>query len=255
LQGRLFRPGFYEVIVGRAIASRVRGLDLGSRMTTRTSRKVEWEIVGTFESDGSAFESEIWSDLETMAPSFRSNYQSIVVRLADPQTLADFDRDLQLNPRLQVRLAAERLYYEQQAGPVGNALLALVGLVAIIMGIGAIFGAMNTMYSIVAARAREVGTLRALGFSRTAILLSFVTESMMLATVGGLLGCALALPANNLAAGTALASFNELVFGFRVTPGTLAAGILFAVVMGVLGGLLPALRAARQPISAALREA
>ena len=122
------------------------------------------------------------------------------------------------------------------------------------MGIGAVFGAMNTMYGIVSARGREIGTLRAIGFPRLAILVSFVVESVLLAIVGGAIGCALALPVNNLAAGTALASFNELAFAFRITPAALAAGLVFAVVMGALGGLLPAIRAARLPISAAVRE-
>jgi putative ABC transport system permease protein len=254
LEGRMFRPGVNEIIVGRAIQDRIRGLELGAKVTTRSIQRRDWEIVGVFVSDGSAFESEIWGDLETLAPSFRKNYQSVVLRLANPATLAEFDNELQANPQLQVRLSEERRYYEQQAGRVGQALLALVGLVSVIMGIGAVFGAMNTMYGIVSARGREIATLRAIGFPRLAILVSFVVESVLLAVVGGAIGCALALPVNNLAAGTALASFNELAFAFRITPAALAAGFVFAVVMGALGGLLPAIRAARLPISAAVRE-
>jgi putative ABC transport system permease protein len=254
LEGRMFRPGVNEIIVGRAIQDRIRGLELGAKVTTRSIQRRDWEIVGVFVSDGSAFESEIWGDLETLAPSFRKNYQSVVLRLANPATLTEFDNELQANPQLQVRLSEERRYYEQQAGRVGQALLALVGLVSVIMGIGAVFGAMNTMYGIVSARGREIATLRAIGFPRLAILASFVVESVLLAVVGGAIGCALALPVNNLAAGTALASFNELAFAFRITPAALAAGFVFAVVMGALGGLLPAIRAARLPISAAVRE-
>jgi putative ABC transport system permease protein len=151
-------------------------------------------------------------------------------------------------------LKGEREFYAEQAGPVANNMLILAIFVSSIMALGAVFGGMNTMYAIVAARTREIGTLRALGFSRGSILLSFLVESVFLALAGGGLGTVLALPANLLTAGTASASFSEIAFAFRVTPGAIAAGLALALLMGVLGGFLPAFRAARMPVSAALKE-
>jgi putative ABC transport system permease protein len=177
------------------------------------------------------------------------------VRLVDPARRPEFDKDLRENPQMQVQLDGERDYYAGQSGPVSGPLMVLAGFVAFVMGIGAVFGAMNTMYAIVSARTREVGTLRALGFSRASILGSFLVESMSLALVGGVLGCLLAFPMNGYATGTGqTASFSEIAFVFRITPGSLVAGIVFALAMGLLGGLLPALRAARLPITSALRE-
>jgi putative ABC transport system permease protein len=156
---------------------------------------------------------------------------------------------------MQVQAIQERQYYEDQSGAVSGALLALAGFVAIVMGIGAVFGAMNTMYAIVAARTREIGTLRALGFSRIAILTAFVIESTFLAIVGGALGCVLALPANGISSAAGGANFAEVAFAFRITTLAIVAGMVLAALMGIAGGLLPASRAARVPITAALREA
>jgi putative ABC transport system permease protein len=170
--------------------------------------------------------------------------------------LSQFDKDLRANPQMQVQMDGERTYYANQAGPIAKALMGLAAFVAIVMGIGAVFGAMNTMYGIVASRTREVGTLRALGFSRFSILISFLLESVLLALVGGLLGCLLALPMNGFTGATGnTASFSELAFAFRITPPTLISGVIFAGLMGLFGGLLPAFRAARMPITTALREA
>jgi putative ABC transport system permease protein len=165
-----------------------------------------------------------------------------------------FDRDIRRNPQMQLQMKDERAYYADQTGLVGQAMWGLAVFVSIIMSIGAVFGAMNTMYAIVSARTREVGTLRALGFSRSGVLTTFVIESVLLATVGGVLGCLMALPANGLTGGTANATFSELAFAFRITPAALTVGMIFAIVMGVAGGLLPAFRAARMPIVSALRE-
>jgi putative ABC transport system permease protein len=180
---------------------------------------------------------------------------SLTVRLKDAGRLEAFDRDLEANPQMQVKMVQERRYYEDQAGPVAKSLLALAGFVAIVMGIGAVFGAMNTMYAIVAARTREIGTLRALGFPRRSILAAFLIESVFLALVGGVVGCLLAFPMNGFTTATGnTASFSEIAFAFRITPMTLVIGLGFAVVMGLLGGLLPSLRASRLPITSALRE-
>jgi ABC-type antimicrobial peptide transport system permease subunit len=159
------------------------------------------------------------------------------------------------NPAVQLEGKQERRFYEDQAGPTGKAILGLAVFVSVIMGIGAVFGAMNTMYAVVAARTREIGTLRALGFSRGAILLAFVIESAFLALIGGALGCLLAVPADGLSTATGGPNFAQLAFAFRITSQAVVSGLVFAVVMGVCGGLLPAFRAARLSIVNALRAA
>jgi putative ABC transport system permease protein len=253
-RGRPFRPGLNEIIVGERIARRVVGLDLGQKV--RIQRR-EWEVVGLFSAEGSAFESEIWGDYDVMGPAFqRSGGQnSLTVRLRDPLTLASFDADLRANPQMQLEMKQERQYYAEQAGPVSGALMALAGFVSIVMGIGAVFGAVNTMNAVVAARTREIGTLRALGFARLSILFAFIAESLLLALAGGVAGCLLAVPMNGFTTATGqTASFSEIAFAFRITPAACVTGIVFALVMGFFGGLVPAVRAARLSIATALRE-
>jgi putative ABC transport system permease protein len=251
--GRPFTPGLYELVVGDRIRERY-GLDIGK--TVRLQRR-EWAVVGTFKSDGSGFESEIWTDVNVLGPAFNrtAGYQSLVLRLQDPNTFDALKASIESNPQFQVKVDREIDYYDAQAGNVANLLLALAWFVAIVMAVGAVVGAMNTMFAIVAARTREIGTLRALGFGRLAILTSFVLESLLLAIVAGLLGCLIAMPANSLTGATGQATFSEISFAFRVTPAIVVAAMVFAAWMGFLGGLLPALRAARMPITAALREA
>ena len=255
VEGRAFTPGLYEVIVGKKIADRVQGLDVGSVLNVQ---RKNWKVVGLFTADGSSFESEIWGDYDAMAPAIGRNggCESLTLRLTSPGVLQAFDKDLRANPQVQLEMDSEPKYYENLAGPTAAALLGLAAFVAIVMGIGAVFGAMNTMYAIVSQRTREIGTLRALGFSRFSILFSFVLESVLLAAVGGVLGCLAAFAMNGYTAGTGQTnSFSELAFGFRITPPLLIFGIGFAMVMGFFGGLLPALRASRLPITSALREA
>jgi putative ABC transport system permease protein len=252
--GRPFKPGAYEVIVGNRIRKRVGNLNLGDKARILGQN---WDVVGVFSSGGAAFESEVWGDFDLIErighPTAGAN--SITVRLADPNDSEAFNRDLQANPQMQVEMVPEHQYYQHQAGPVVFVIAALAIFVGAIMGIGSIFGAMNTMYAVVAARTREIGTFRALGFSRTSLMLWFVTESVFLAMIGGFLGCLLALPINGVMTGTGnTASFSEVAFAFRVTPVVLTAGIAFAAAMGFFGGLLPAFRAARLPITVALRE-
>lgn len=252
-EGRPFQPGLFEVIVGERVRERF-ALNVGS--TVKVQRR-DWQVVGVFKSEGSGFESEIWGDKDVMAPAFNreNGYQSLTVRLSNPTQLDDFKKAVEANPQIQVEMKREVDYYDEQAGFTVDALMGLAIFVAIVMGIGAVFGAMNTMYAIVSARTREIGTLRALGFSRPGILVAFVVESAFLALVGGAIGCLLALPANGLSGATGGANFSELAFAFRVTPTALVGGLVFAVVMGIAGGLLPALRASRLPITTALREA
>ena len=255
VKGRNFQPGLYEVIVGQKIHDRVSGIEIGDKLHMQ---KRDWEVVGIFDAQGSSFESEIWADYNVSGQAFgrSAGCSSLTVRMRDVAALPAFDHDLQLNPNFQVSLTPEIKYYEDQAGPVAGPLMAFAVFVAIVMGIGAVFGAMNTMYAIVAARTREVATLRALGFTRFSVLFAFVMESVFLSLVGGALGCALAMFANGYTAGTGqTASFSEIAFAFHITGGDIVAGMIFAGLMGLAGGLLPALRAARLPISSALREA
>lgn len=254
VEGRPFTPGLYELIVGKKIAGRVQNLGIGS--TVRIQR-TDWKVVGLFEAEGSGFESEMWGDYAVMGPAIgrSGGCSSITARLKDPKSLTGFDKELRANPQFQVQADSERKYYENMSGGVGTALIGLAAFVAIVMGIGAIFGAMNTMYAIVAQRTREIGTLRALGFSRSSILVSFMMESVLLALVGGVLGCLVAFPMNGFTTGTGTNSFSELAFAFKITPALIAIGLAFAVLMGLFGGLLPAFRASKMPITKALREA
>jgi putative ABC transport system permease protein len=253
--GRNFQSGLNELIVGERIATRVRDLDVGD--TVKLQRQ-DWKVVGHFSSQGGAFESEIWGDLDVMGPAFQrtGGSNSLVVRMQDPSTIASFDKDVRANPDMQLRVQQERQYYEDQSGAVARPLTALAGFVAVVMGIGAVFGAMNTMYAIVAARTREIGTLRALGFSRRSVLGAFLIESVFLALVGGALGCLVALPINAFSGGTGnTAGFAEVAWAFRVTPVAIGIGLGFALLMGLFGGALPSLRASRLPITSALRAA
>jgi ABC-type lipoprotein release transport system permease subunit len=255
VEGRRFTPGLDEVIVGRKLLDRIEGLGIGKPV--KYQRK-QFQIVGIFESDGNAFESEIWGDFDVLGAVFQrgAGSNSLVVRMKDPADIPALDQWIRAQPNLQLQAQEERKYYEDQAGPLATILRQLAGFVAAIMGIGAVFGAMNTMYAIVSARTREIGTLRALGFSRRAILAAFLIESVFLALIGGAVGCLLALPMNGYSTGTGQTqSFSELAFAFRITPEIMASCMIFAALMGIVGGLLPAFRGARLPITSALREA
>ena len=255
VEGRRFTPGLDEVIVGRKLLDRIEGLGIGKPV--KYQRK-QFQIVGIFEADGNAFESEVWGDFDVLGAVFQrgAGSNSLVVRMKDPADIPSLDAWIKAQPNLQLQAVEERKYYEDQAGPLGSILRSLAGFVAVVMGIGAVFGAMNTMYAIVSARTREIGTLRALGFSRRAILAAFLIESVFLALIGGALGCLLALPMNGYSTGTGQTqSFSELAFAFQVTPAIMLWCMAFAGAMGVLGGLLPSVRGARLPITAALREA
>jgi putative ABC transport system permease protein len=252
VEGRRPQPGLFEIIVGRQAQRRIRGLDISSRISLLQR---EFEVVGVFSAEGSSFESEIWGDFDAMASAFNraGTENSLTVRLADSDILPAFDRDLQSNLQYPLTMTDEREYYEGQAGPLIGLLRGLAAFVGVVMGIGAIFAAMNTMYAIVANRTREVGTLRVLGFSRSAILMAFMLEGLLLANAGGALGCLLSFLINGMSA-SSTASMGEISFAFRVTPADLGYGLLFAASMGVVGSLLPAARAARLPIISALRQ-
>jgi putative ABC transport system permease protein len=254
VQGRQFTPGLYELVVGKQAAERYEGAQVGS--TIKLQRR-SWQVVGIFSSEGSGFESEVWGDVDAMGGAFnRSNgYQSLTLRLKDPSAAGKFDAELQKNPAMQVQLQGERDFYEKQAGQTATTLTILAVFVGVVMGIGAIFGAMNTMYGLVASRTREIGTLRALGFSRLSIMAAFIIESAVLALIAGVVGCLLALPVNFLSGATGGANFSQVAFAFRISGLWLVVAIIAAVCMGVFGGMLPSFRAARTPITAALRDA
>jgi putative ABC transport system permease protein len=244
VDGRRARPGLFEIIVGKQAQNRIRGLQIGSRISLM---KREFEVVGVFSAEGSSFESEIWGDFDAMAPAFNraGTENSLTVRLADSNELPAFDRELEANLQYPLTMTDERESYEGQAGPLIGFLRGLAAFVGGMMGIGAIFAAMNTI--------REVGTLLAQGFSRSAVLMAFVLEGLFLSVTGGVLGCLQSFLTKGMSASTT-ANMGEISFAFRVTPADLGYGLLFAATMGVIGSLLPAARAARLPIISALRQ-
>jgi putative ABC transport system permease protein len=252
VEGRMFTPGTDEVIVGHRLPRRFAGAELGERL--RFNQR-EFRVVGHFEAGGSAFESEIWGDNAVLMPVLdRETFQSVTFRMRDPARLAALERELEADPRLGVQVQSERAFYSSQSQLLATVIRLAGLLVTLVMAVGAIFGAMNTMFAAVDARTREIGVLLTLGFSPGAVMLSFVVESVLLALAGGALGCLLALPINGITTSTTnWSSFSELAFAFRVTPPALVAGMVFAAAMGLVGGLLPARRAARQPLAASLR--
>jgi len=253
VEGRRFTPGTREINVGRLATGRFRGLALGSDV--RFGSNV-WKVVGVFTADDAAFESEVWGDVDLMQPAFQRNgYQSLTVRLADPSMFDSFKAAVEGDPRLMLQPQREQDYYAEQSRPVTTLISVFGTFVTLILSVGAMAGAMNTMYAAVAYRTREIGTLRALGFGRLRIVSAFLAESIALAFVGGIAGCVLALPVHGLSTGTTnFSSFSEVAFKFRITPALLAGGLIFAMAMGAIGGLLPAIRAARIPVARALRE-
>lgn len=253
VEGRRFQAGMSEINVGQQAAGRFKGLTLGSDIKFGNQN---WKVVGIFTADDSSFESEVWGDVDLMIPAFQRNeYTSAIAKLTDPSAFDAFEAAVAADPRLELKPQREREYYESQSATTAALIRAFGTFVTVILSIGAVFGAMNTMYAAVAYRTREIGTLRALGFSRLRIVLAFLAESIALALVGGVIGCVLALPVNGLSTGAMnFQSFSELAFRFRVTPGLIAGGMIFSALMGAVGGLLPALRAARLPVAFSLRE-
>jgi len=252
VDGRMFRPDVGEAIVSRKITERFSGAGLGDAL--QLGRR-SLTVVGIFDAGGTAFDSEIWSHVNDVADAFdRGGYSSVMVRAENAATRDQLAARIDAEQRLKLEAKSEIKYYEEQTSASGP-IRGLGVFVAIIMGTGACFGGMNTMYAAVAYRTREIGTLRALGFSKLSILTSFVIESMILALIGGLVGCLLAMPVNGIATGTMnFRTFSELAFSFRITPDLIASALIFSLVLGFIGGLLPSRLAARMPITRALRE-
>lgn len=255
VEGRMFEFGRNEVIVGRAAQGQFAGLDVGSELAAGGNA---WRIVGAFEADGSVAESEIWVDASVLQSAYRrgNSYQSVMARLESAEAFDAFKNALTTDPRLDVQVVRESEYFAEQSSMLTNLITTIGYLIAFLMGIGAVFGAINTMYNAVASRTREIATLRALGFGSLPVVASVIGESLALATVGGLIGGGIAYAAFNgyQTATMNFQTFSQVAFAFAVTPALLMQGLVFALVMGFFGGLFPAIRAARLPIVTALRE-
>ena len=254
IEGRMFRPGTSEIVTGRAIANGFQGTSLGE--TLRFAQR-DWVVVGVFDSGKTGFDSEIWGDSEQLMAAFRRNsYSTIVFRIADAGALAGINEKIAADPRLTVEAKPEIQFYAEQSEGLATFIRILGLSLSIIFSVGAIVGAMITMFAAVAQRTGEIGTLRALGFRRGAVLLAFLVESLLLALVGGVIGLAAAawMQAVDIST-TNFQTFSELAFQFKFTPQIALYALLFAIAMGVVGGFIPAWRAARLRIVECLREA
>lgn len=252
-EGRMFTPGSDEIIVAQRIAKRFANCEIGEKL--RFEQR-DFTVVGHFSAGGSAFESEIWGDASVLGPAMHREgvYQTVVFRMKDPAQFAATKKALETDPRLQVEVFREREFFAKQSEMFTMIVSVLGTFITSIMAVGALFGAVNTMYATIGARTREIATLLVLGFSPFAVMVAFVVESLVISLLGGLLGCLLALPINGITSSTTnFASFSEQAFQFQVTPQVLLAGLAFSALLGVLGGFFPALHAARRPLASALR--
>jgi putative ABC transport system permease protein len=253
-RGRFLRQGLYEIVVGRNAALAYAGLDLGASVRIGPGM---WHVVGLFDANGSAFDSEIWADASVVNANYQRPpgvFQSLTTRLRSAEAFPAFKAMLERDQRVHLQAVREAEYYEAQSRTVTTLITVLGGLVTIVMGLGAVLGSLNTMYSAVAERSREIAVLRALGFRGGSVVAAFVAESMWIALIGGVIGCLLALPVNGITTGTMnWQTFSHLAFAFRITPDLLAMGLAFAVLMGLAGGVPPAIRAARANVSTTMR--
>ncbi len=256
VDGRMFRPGTNEAVVSKVLPTRIANVKIGDTLKQGSYR---WTIVGYFDASGSAYDSEIWVDVSDLqAQSKRQIYSIVYVRTPDPESARRFIEAVRGDQRLKLEGKTEKKYFEEQM-VTGAPIKVLAVFVGLFTAIGASFGAMNTMYAQVSARIREIGTLRAMGFARRSVLLSFVLEALILCLAGGILGTALAFVLFNLVitkpTGTMnFRTFSEILFNFRLTPPLVAGGLAFSLAMGLVGGFFPAARAARMKITTALRE-
>jgi putative ABC transport system permease protein len=255
IEGRFFQPGLAELVIGKNVESMYEGLEFGKPINFGGQT---WNVVGVFDAGGSAFDSEVWADSRVLNQVYKrpeNLYQSVTVRLDSPAAYNQLKDALTADPKLTVEVDRELDYYARQSQVLTTLITVLGGLVAVIMGIGAVIGALNTMYSAVSERSREIATMRAIGFAGSSIAVSFVFEALIIALIGGLLGCLFVLPLNGYTTGTMnMQTFSHMAFAFKVTPPLLVAGVFFALLMGLIGGVPPAIRAARRPIALALRE-
>jgi putative ABC transport system permease protein len=252
IAGRNFTPGLREIIVGRGVLAQFQGAEIGQVVRMRGS---EWKVVGEFAS-GDAHDSEMWTDANVARSTFgRLGSSSVLAALDGPDGLERLKSAIAAEPRLSMDVLREQDYFSGQTRQFRATIGFLAGVVTIIMGLGAVFAALNSMYAAVAARGKEIATLRALGFGGLAVVVSVMTEALLLALAGALLGALIAyLLFNNLSVSTLGQNFTQVVFNFKVTPELVVRGLVIAVFIGMLGGLLPALRAARLPVTTSLRE-
>ena len=246
--GRMFNPGANEIVVGKSLLSQFQGFDLGERVQFLTS---QWTVVGVFAADGSVFESEIWGDLPVVQSLFNRNnvFQTVRARINGPAELAELKRYADTDPRLKLDVKSEQDYFAEQSSQTSDLIQKLGWPLAIAMALGALAGALNTMYSSVAARSVEIATLRAIGFGGLPAFVGTLTESLLLAGIGGVLGAvATYLVFDGFTASTLGAGFTQVVFSFKLTPALIGQGLALALIVGLIGGLLPAIRAARLPI-------
>ncbi|MBV9885825.1 MAG: ABC transporter permease [Acidobacteria bacterium] len=255
VEGRMFSPGLSELVVGKNANSTYTGLSLGNSVKFGGGN---WQVVGVFDAGGSAFDSEVWTDARVLDDVYKrptNVFQSVTVHLTSPNALQEFRDAATADPRLSVDVSREIDYYAKQSTRMTQLITILGGLVASVMAIGAIFGALNTMYSAVAERGREIATMRALGFGAAAVVFSFLIEALLISFIGGAVGCLAVLPLNGLTTATMnWQTFSNMAFAFKITSGLLLGGIIFALFMGIIGGLPPAIRAAARPVAVALRE-
>ena len=254
LSGRMFTPGKFEVIVGQSAARQFRGLNTGGMVRWGST---SWYVAGIFADRGSIAQGEVWTDATVLQNAYNrgTSYQSVRVQLHSAADLAPYAATLKADPRLTVRVLSERSFYQEQSRIIATLIESIGTVIAMLMGLGAIFAALNTMYSTVAARTREIATLRALGFGAMPVIASVLTESMLLGLAGGLLGCLAAwLGFNGIETSTLnWASFSQITFAFKVTPALMIRGLIYGLLLALIGGLLPALRAARKSVVAGLR--
>ena len=252
IAGREFQQGQTEAVVSKRIAERFQGLDIGDKFKVQTT---DYTVVGLFDSEGKAFESEIWVDQNSLASTTkRPDYSSVLLRAKDQSALSALTNRITNDPKLHLKAVSERVFYEDQQGATSGALKVLAFFIAVIMAVGAGFAGMNTMYAAVARRTKEIGTLRVLGFSRLSILAAFLLESVAIAVIGAVIGILLALPLNFVSTGTSnWVTFSEIAFNFRVTFDLMMIALAFGAVIGLIGSLLPSIRASRYKIVDALR--
>jgi putative ABC transport system permease protein len=255
IAGRRFEPGHNEIVVGKGALQEFRGLELGSKVTFGNTL---WDVVGIFDAGGALAESEIWTDANILRGVYHrgTTSQAVYAKLISPDSFDTFRDALAADPRLNVKVIRESDYYAEQSRTLYMLITGLGRLIAGLMGVGAVFGALNTMYTAVASRTREIATLRALGFGGSPVVISVLAESLLLALIGGGIGGALAYFAfNGYHTGTMnFQTFSQVTFAFRVTPLLMTEGITYSLLMGMIGGLLPAIRAARLSVAAALRD-
>ncbi|MCP4221000.1 MAG: FtsX-like permease family protein [bacterium] len=253
-KGRLFKAGLPEVVVGKNASLLYQNMALNDTIAIGGQ---DWKVVGILDCDGGAFDSEVWCDSNVLNQTYRrplNIFQSMTVKLESAVSLKAFKDHLTTDPRLTVDVESELSYYERQSRMLATLINVLGFLIAGVMAVGAIFGALNTMYAAISSRAAEIATLRALGFPGSSVVVSFVLESLVIAFMGGIVGCVIILPLNGFTASTInWSTFSQLAFAFKVTPVLMVKGIVFALFMGVFGGYLPALRASKASITATLR--